>query len=61
MCVGFESSVLHALEYFGEGETTETRKFIGNFDRFFECLNVRSTSVEESLIFILIAVQVMQD
>ncbi len=36
--------MLHALEYFGEGETTETRKFIGNFDRFFDCLNVRSTS-----------------
>lgn len=35
------ASVAHALEYYGEADTSETRKFIQNFDRFFDCFNVR--------------------
>ena len=34
----------NALEYFGEDETTETKKFVKHFDRFFDCMNVRCTS-----------------
>ncbi len=33
-----------AFSYFGESETTETEVFVRNFDRFFDCLNVRSKS-----------------
>ena len=38
------SSVANALEYFndGTGDTSETQKFVKHFDRFFDCLNVRS-------------------
>jgi hypothetical protein len=32
------------MEYFGDEETLETRKFIRHFDRFFDCMNVRCTS-----------------
>ena len=33
-----------ALQYFGDPATRETEKFILMFDRFFDCLNVRSNS-----------------
>ena len=33
-----------ALAYFGDTDTTETELFIRNFDRLFDCLNVRSLS-----------------
>ena len=33
----------NALDYYGDPDTTETRKFVRNFDRFFDCLNVRCT------------------
>ena len=33
-----------ALAYFGDEETAETEKFIRMFDRFFDCMNVRSIS-----------------
>lgn len=36
------SSVANALEYFGNPETKETETFVCHFDRFFDCLNVRS-------------------
>ena len=38
------SSVASALNYYGEDETMETQTFVRNFDRFFDCMNVRSTS-----------------
>ena len=38
------TSVAHALEYYGEDDTSETRRFVQNFDRFFDCFNVRCTS-----------------
>ena len=38
------ATVANALEYYGDDETSETRNFIGHFDRFFDCLNVRCTS-----------------
>lgn len=38
------SSVANALEFFDLEETQETEKFVRNFDRFFDCLNVRCTS-----------------
>ncbi len=31
-----------ALAYFGDTLTSETEKFVRYFDRFFDCLNVRS-------------------
>jgi len=34
------ASVAHALEYYGEDNTSETRIFIQNFDRFFDRFNV---------------------
>ena len=37
-------SVANAMEYFGDEETLETRRFIRHFDRFFDCMNVRCTS-----------------
>ena len=37
------SSVANALSYFGDPDTSETELFVRNFDRFFDCLNVRST------------------
>ncbi len=37
-------SVADALAYFGDESTTETENFIKMFDRFFDCLNVRSLS-----------------
>ena len=33
-----------AFAYFGDDLTTETEVFVCNFDRFFDCLNVRSLS-----------------
>ena len=33
----------NALNYYGDPDTTETREFVRNFDRFFDCLNVRCT------------------
>lgn len=35
-------SVAKALEYFNDPSTQETQKFCQMFDRFFDCLNVRS-------------------
>ena len=35
-------SVHDAFVYFGDPKTTETQKFVLTFDRFFDCLNVRS-------------------
>lgn len=37
-------SVADAFAYFGDDATTETETFVRNFDRFFDCLNVRSIS-----------------
>lgn len=37
-------SVADGLAYFGVDDTTETEVFVRNFDRFFDCLNVRSLS-----------------
>ena len=37
-------SVADALAYFGDPKTEETEKFIQYFDKFFDCLNVRSLS-----------------
>ena len=38
------SSVANALAYFGDTTTKETEIFIRNFNRLFDCLNVRSLS-----------------
>ena len=38
------SSVANAFEYFNLNETTETVAFVTNFDRFFDCFNVRCIS-----------------
>ena len=32
-----------AFNYYGDEMTRETEIFVRNFDRFFDCLNVRST------------------
>ena len=37
-------SVADALAYFGDPSTSETEVFIRNFDRWFDCMNVRSLS-----------------
>ena len=37
-------SVADAFAYFGDNSTTETEIFVRNFDRLFDCLNVRSLS-----------------
>ncbi len=37
-------SVADAFAYFGDTETSETEVFVRNFDKFFDCLNVRSFS-----------------
>ena len=37
-------SVYSALTLYDDEETSETRKFVTMFDRFFDCLNVRCTS-----------------
>lgn len=36
-------SVASALEFYGDSTTVETKRFVQTFDRFFDCLNVRST------------------
>lgn len=36
------SSVANALAYFGDTDTKETEYFVHQFDRFFDCLNIRS-------------------
>ena len=38
------SSVADAFKYFGDPETTETEHFVRQFDRLFDCLNVRSST-----------------
>ena len=37
------TSVADALSFYGYTDTSETEKFIRTFDKFFDCLNVRST------------------
>jgi hypothetical protein len=37
-------SVYDAFEYYGDPLTTETQKFVLNFDVFFDCLHGRSIS-----------------
>lgn len=37
-------SVADCFAYFGDPETKATEQFIRNFDRFFDCLNVRNLS-----------------
>ena len=37
-------SVANAFTYFGDPTTKETQRFVLYFDRFFDCLNVRSTN-----------------
>lgn len=37
-------SVANAFSYFGDPDTTETQRFVSLFDKFFDCLNVRSTN-----------------
>lgn len=34
-------TVAKAFEFYGDPETTETRRFVKMFDTFFDCLNVR--------------------
>ena len=36
------SSVANALQFYGNPDTTETERFVRTFDKFFDCLNVRS-------------------
>lgn len=31
-----------AFAYFGDPETEQMQKFVTNFDKFFDCMNVRS-------------------
>ena len=38
------ASVAHGLEYYGEDDTSETRRFVQNFDKYFDCFNVPCTS-----------------
>ena len=40
-------SVACALAYFEDPVTRETEKFVLMFDRFFDCLNVRSLSKQQ--------------
>ena len=35
-------TVANALDLYGKSETTETKKFVEIFNKFFDCLNVRS-------------------
>ena len=35
-------SIANALDFYGGSETEETRIFVETFDKFFDCLNVRS-------------------
>lgn len=34
-------SVAKAYDFYGNNEAEETKRFISNFDTFFDCLNVR--------------------
>ena len=34
-------SVANALAFYGNPATKETERFVRNFDKFFDCLNVR--------------------
>lgn len=36
------ASVAKAFDYYGDWETQETQRFVATFDKFFDCLNVRS-------------------
>lgn len=38
------TSVANAFAHFDDPETSETEHFIRQFDHFFDCLNVRSTT-----------------
>ena len=38
------STVANAFSYYSLEETEETEKFVRHFDKFFDCLNVRSLS-----------------
>ncbi len=38
------TSMANGLAYFGDPDTKETELFLRNFDKFFDCLNVRSMS-----------------
>ena len=38
------TSVASALAYYNDPSTTETEHFCRQFDRFFDCMNVRSKS-----------------
>ena len=38
------TSVANAFQYFGDPETKETETFVRQFDRFFDCMNVRNYS-----------------
>ena len=38
-----------ALAYFSDPRTEETERFIRYFDKFFDCLNARSLSLENEL------------
>ncbi len=35
-------SVAKAFDYYGDREIRETQRFVATFDKFFDCLNVRS-------------------
>lgn len=35
-------TVCDAFAYFGDPETEQLQKFVANFDRFFDCMNVRN-------------------
>ena len=37
-------SVASAFSYYNDPSTTETQKFVSYFDKFFDCMNVRSTT-----------------
>ena len=34
-------TVADLFEYYGDASTTETKRFVMTFDKFFDCLNVR--------------------
>ena len=35
-------TVCDAFAYFGDPETEQLQKFVANFDRFFDCMNVQN-------------------
>ena len=42
MCKVLSETVAKALDFYGNEEATETKRFVDIFDTFFDCLNVRS-------------------